>query len=200
MKNLVILIGSILLSTVVFAKSPITVKLHEGSDNADVSSLLNLLDANMTTATICADSIDAKYYAVWMVHQKENESLRTLLGYTAINPDSASTPIRITTMAKDSLNVLVCLGPNRKMVNIPTTGYTLVGCDFEWTFNETDTIPLMAYTTGIPMKKKVGDKVYSGYYICGVRYSKVHPSEWKEKYNLPDYIYFEAIPIKEFYN
>ena len=133
-----------------------------------------------------------------MTCQKGDETLRELLGYCGINPDSANTSITITAMAKDSLNVLICLGSNRKTVNIPTDAHALVGCDFNWTFNETDTIPLMAYTTGIPQQFKIDGKLFKGYNICGLRYSKLHPSNWKEKYNdLPDFIYFEAIPIKE---
>ena len=35
------------------------------------------------------------------------------------------------------------------------------------------------------------------FYVCGLRFSKIDPSRWKEEYNLSDYLYFEAIPVKE---
>lgn len=39
------------------------------------------------------------------------------------------------------------------------------------------------------------DSIDASYY----GYSKVRPSNWKEEYGLSDYLYFEAIPVKEIY-
>lgn len=61
-----------------------------------------------------------------------------------------------------------------------------------------DSFHLMAYTTGIPVKHDLDNgNVVEGWDICGLRYSKVPTLEWQKKYDLPDYIYFEAIPTKE---
>lgn len=40
-------------------------------------------------------------------------------------------------------------------------------------------------------------QILDGFDICGLRFSKVKPYDWQEEYSLQDYIYFEAIPIKE---
>ena len=40
-------------------------------------------------------------------------------------------------------------------------------------------------------------QILEGLDICGLRFSKIQPSKWKEEYNLSDYLYFEAIPVKE---
>ena len=83
-------------------------------------------------------------------------------------------------------------------VSLPTANHMLIGCDFKWILNENDTIPLVSYATGIPMKYDLGNgEAVDSFYICGLRFSKIHPFKWKEEYNLSDYLYFEAIPVKE---
>ncbi len=193
------LVGLPGLFTAAFAKKPITVKFKERTDNVEVAGLLGVLDAYQITTTLYADFIDADFYAIWMVNCKGDEKERSLIGYTYITPDS--TTFSITAMPIDSLNLAVYVShcsSLRRVVSVPTTNRLLVSCNFEWEFNTGDTIPLMAYTTGIPTKFDYGDgKVVEGVDICGLRYSKILPLEWQQKYDLPDYIYFEAIPTKE---
>ena len=187
------------LFTVAFAKKPITVKFKERTDNVEVAGILGVLDAYQVTTTLYADSIDAEFYAIWMVKCKGDEKERTLIGYNYIAPDS--TTFSITTMPIDSLNLAVYVShcsSLRRIVAIPTSNRLLVSCNFEWDFSPTDTIPLVAYTTGIPKKYDLGNgNEIESWDICGLRYSKVPPLEWQKKYDLPDYIYFEAIPTKE---
>lgn len=64
--------------------------------------LLGVLGASQVTAKIYADSIDARFYAIWMVNCNNEKKERTLLGYHYITPDS--TTLSITTMPKDSLH------------------------------------------------------------------------------------------------
>lgn len=179
------------------AKEPFTVKVTEGSDNPEIENLLSLLEASQATATIFADSIDARFYAIWMVNCSGDSTRRSLAGYVPVRPDS--TRIFIAAMAKDSLTVQINVGKSsRQKVVIPTSAHSLIGCGNVRTYHEVDTIPLMAYTTGIPMKQRLGEgRVVDAFYVCGVRDSKEHPSRWKELYKLPDFLYFEAIPVKQ---
>ena len=188
----------VLLSVAALAKGPVTVNVKEGSDNTEVQSFLELFDAGVATVTIYADSIDAAYYAIWMVQQTGNRSARRFMGYKYVTPDS--TRFSITTMPKDSATVIVnvsnCSGAHRQTVAVPTAEHMLVACHFGREYCAADTIPLVAYTTGIPTKFDLGDgKTADGWYICGLRDSNVHPSQWKDRYHLPDYLYFEAIPV-----
>ena len=186
---------------IVFAKNPITVKFQESPASMEVAGILKLLDASQVTATLYADSMDARYYAIWMVENKYGNVNRTRIGYIPISSDS--TKVAFTALAKDSLNADISIvhinaGRPRVNVSLPTSDHMLIGCDFEWNFNENDTIPLVSYATGIPMNYDLGNgEVVDAFYVCGLRFSKIHPSKWKEEYNLPDYLYFEAIPVKE---
>ncbi len=136
-----------------------------------------------------------------MVERKGSETKRTKLGYKDIEPDS--TKITFTAIAKDSLNTVISFvqlnaGNPRVKVSVPTAHHLLIGCDFGWKFTENDTIPLVGYATGIPVKYDLGGgKIVDAYYVCGIRFSKVQPYNWKDKYDLSDYLYFEAIPVKE---
>ncbi len=179
------------------AQNPITVNSKEFSNNPEIEGILGVLGANQTTATIFADSIEAKYYAIWMIVCNDEETYRQHVTDVPVRPDS--TQIVITCMPKDSTAVAVYVnGPGfNHIVNLHTSNHLLVGCKFGWTFNESDTIPLMAYTSGIVMRARINGKIVEGEDICGLRYSKVHPSQWKSKFNIPRYIYFEAIPVKE---
>lgn len=181
-----------------FAKGPITVTQNERSDNPEIVGLLGVLGAYQTVATIYADTVDAKYYEVWMVVCDGPETERTKMSYVPIQRDS--TQIIVTALPKDSMTVAIYVNGVYKFVqdvHIPTYQHLLIGCEFGWEFNDTDTIPLMAYSTGIEGKIRINGEIYDSYDICGIRYSKVHPSGWKEKYNLPGYIYFEAVLVKE---
>ncbi len=184
-----------------FAKHPISVSFKEHIENEEIAGILTLLDASQVTATLYSDSLDAKYYEIWMVERTGGECKRTKLGYKNIEQDS--TKITFTAVAKDSLNAIISLvhisaGNPRVNIKIPTANRMLIGCDYEWTFEENDTIPLVGYATGIPQKFDLGNgSTFEGFYICGLRFSKVSPYKWKEEYDLSDYLYFEAIPVKE---
>ena len=183
---------------VTFAKGPITVSQKEVSDNPEIAGLLGVLGAYQTTATVYADTIDAKYFEIWMSVCNGTETKRTTISYVPIQRDS--TQIVVTALPKDSMTVAIYVNGAYMLVqdvHIPTYQHLLIGCEFNWEFNDTDTIPLLAYSTGIQGNIKINGEVYERYDICGLRYSKVHPSEWKEKYNLRGYIYFEAIPVKK---
>lgn len=188
------------LFTVALAKSPITVKFKESSDNPEFRSILGALDAYQVTSTLYADSLDAKFYSLWMVTCKGEENRRKLMGYYPIQPDS--TVIMLTAFPKDSSNVVIYAdrinGAPRHIVNIPPQHRLLIGCEYNWEFGENDTIPLTGYSSGIHRKLNLGNGIVAdGYDICGLRFSKEHPSHWKEKYNLSDYIYFEVIPVEK---
>lgn len=186
---------------VTFAKNPITVKFQESPESMEVAGLLELLDASQVTATLYSDSLDARHYEIWMVEHKDGNVNRTRVGYRLIEPDS--TKLTFTAIAKDSLNAYISIvyingAKQRETVSLSTTHHMLIGCDYEWNFNENDTIPLVSYATGIPMKYTLGNgEVVDAFHVCGLRYSKIHPSRWKDEYNLSDYLYFEAIPVKE---
>jgi len=193
-----------LLSMAMISENPdsaITVKFKEFTESAEVAGILSVMDVSQVTAKLFADSLDAKFYEIWMVERKGSETKRTKLGYKGIEPDS--TKITFTAIAKDSLNAVVSIvrlnaGSPRVEVSVPTANHLLIGCDYDWKFTENDTIPLVGYATGIPTKYDLGNgKIFDAFYICGIRFSKVQPYNWKDEYDLSDYLYFEAIPVKE---
>ena len=119
-----IVIVFISLFTVALAKNPITVKYNESSDNPEIRGILGALDAYQVTSTLYADSLDAKYYSLWMVICKGEKNQRRLMGYYPIQTDS--TVIMLTAVPKDSTNVVIYVdrinGAPRYQVNIPTAG------------------------------------------------------------------------------
>lgn len=179
----------------------ITVKFQEHSENTEIAGILSALDASQVTATLYADSLDATYYAIWMVERNGNDSKRTKIGYKLIEPDS--TKVTFTALPKDSLNAVFSLirlssGSPSVTASVSTGYHILIGCDYEWEFSKNDTIPLVGYSAGIHRKYDFGNgQILDGFDICGLRFSKVKPYDWQEEYGLQDYIYFEAIPIKE---
>ncbi len=183
-------------------KGKFAVRLKESSDNLEIAGILKLLDASQVTVTIYADSTDAKFYEIWMVERKAEGMSRKKIGYTIIEPDS--TKITFTSLAKDSLEASTSImrltggGAPRVNVNNYGTNLMLFGCDYDWKFSENDTIPLVGYAAGIPRKFDLGGgRIVEAYDICGLRFSKVAPYNWKEEFNIPDYLYFEAVPVKE---
>ena len=179
----------------------ITLNFQEHSENPEIAGILKALDASQVTATLYADSLKAKYYEIWMVECSGRENKRTKIGYKRIEPDS--TKITFTAVPKDSMNVAfsfmrLSAGIQRITASVVTDNHILIGCDYGWNFNKNDTIPLVGYSDGIHHKVNLGNgQILDGLDICGLRFSKIQPSKWKEEYNLSDYVYFEAIPVKE---
>lgn len=179
----------------------ITVSFKEYTENTEIAGILKALDASQVTATLYADSLKAKYYEIWMVECSGRENKRTKIGYKLIEPDS--TKITFTAIPKDSINVSfsfmrISSGASRMTASVVTDNHILIGCDYGWKLNINDTIPLVGYSDGIHKKLDFGNgQIFEGLDICGLRFSKVKPLNWKEEYGLSDYIYFEAIPIKE---
>lgn len=183
----------------VFAIEPISVNFQEHSENDEIAGILSALDASQVAVTLYADSSEVKNYEIWMVERCGSDLNRRKIGYKQMKPDS--TKITFTAIPKDSLNVdfsfIRLSGIPRIKVTVPAVNHLLIGCDYKWKFSENDTIPLVAYATGIVKKFDFGNgQILDGFDICGLRFSKVKPYDWKEKYGLDDYIYFEAVPVK----
>ena len=179
----------------------ITLKYQEHSENLEIAGILKALDASQVTATLYADSLKAKYYEIWMVECSSRENIRKMIGYKRIEPDS--TKITFTAIPKDSINVSfsfmrISSGAPRMAASVVVDNHIFIGCDYGWKFNMNDTIPLVGYSDSIHHKIELGNgQILEGLDICGLRFSKIQPSKWKEEYNLSDYLYFEAIPVKE---
>lgn len=198
MRTLFLLIISVLgLSS--FAGSRITLDFTEYPDNPELEGLMRLLDATQVTATLHADSLSGKYYELWMVTSHNGAESSSMIGYKPITDDS--TKIVISAMPKDSMTVIFSTAPYigaLQTVSTPTENHLLIGCEYGMEYTETDTIPLAGYSTGIPIKYDLGNGIVSdAWYICGVRYSKVNPSQWYSRYGFTDYVYFEAVVVKE---
>ncbi|MDE6380235.1 MAG: hypothetical protein K2L11_07160 [Muribaculaceae bacterium] len=198
------LIAATYLSMAAASEKPydaITVNFKEYTENPEFAGILKALDASQVTATLYADSLDATHYEIWMVECSGRENKRTKIGYKLIEPDS--TKITFTAVPKDSINVSfsfmrISSGAPRMTASIATDNHILIGCDYGWEFNQNDTIPLVEYSDGIHKEFDFGNgQILEGLDICGLRFSKVNPLKWKEDYGLSDYLYFEAIPVKE---
>lgn len=198
MRTLFLLIISVLgLSS--FAGSRITLDFKEHTDNPELEGLMRLLDASQVTVTLHADSLSGKFYELWMVTSHNGVESRSLMGYKPIADDS--TEIVISAMPKDSMTAIFSPAPSigfRQIVSIPTDYHLLIGCDYDMEYAETDTIPLAGYSTGIHSKLDLGNgEIADRWDICGVRFSKVNPSQWHSRYGFTDYVYFEAVVVKE---
>lgn len=53
-----------------------------------------------------------------------------------------------------------------------------------------DTIPVIAYTTGLEQKFMLDGKAVTSIDYCGLRYANVDPKEWTEKYGIKDFVYY----------
>lgn len=195
MKTLISLILAVM-SLTATAALPVTLSFRQ-NDDLKIGGLLGVLDACQITADIHADSIDARYYQLWMVASREGVIDRTMMGFVPVTPDSTS--VCITAMAHDSMTVNVYVVPatsRRFTVSLPSSGCLLIDCVNKDGYERGDTIPLMAYSPGIHSQVNLGNgKLADVYDICGLRYSEVHPSQWHERFGIPYYLYFEAIPV-----
>lgn len=57
----------------------------------------------------------------------------------------------------------------------------------------TDTIPIMAFSTGVKYKTISEGKEVEGISLCNLRNARKHPSKWYELFDIQNYIYFELL-------
>lgn len=194
----VVVVGAVLLMSILSAQSRIETMFNQKFNAPQFMGLLGVVDACQVTATIRADSIDAKFYELWMVKDNEGVETRSLFGFIPVQSDS--TDICITVMAADSLSAKVYVTPAisvSKKVSMPTSQCLLIECVNKTGYAVGDTIPLMAYSTGHFTKRSINGTVFDAMDVCGVRFSGIHPSKWYEKFNIKNFIYFEVVPVKE---
>lgn len=55
----------------------------------------------------------------------------------------------------------------------------------------TNSLPVIAYTRGIDISRKIGEWLFTGQDYCGLRDANIHPSQWTGKFGLKNYIYYE---------
>ncbi|WP_370861057.1 hypothetical protein [Parabacteroides faecis] len=53
-----------------------------------------------------------------------------------------------------------------------------------------DTIPVIAYTTGLVQSFMFEGKPVTGIDYCGLRFAKINPEKWPEKYGVKDFVYY----------
>lgn len=133
-------------------------------------------------------------YKVYMVRCKDGKAEEKLLNkdipcemdsvqhfYFFAQAESADTAhISITYRVTEDLHIPIATKNCILMETLPVKAYTVA-----------DRIPLIAYTTGHETKMEFNGQIFTAIDFCGVRFSKTHPSEWYEKFNIKDYIYFE---------
>ncbi|MDO4159796.1 MAG: hypothetical protein Q4D41_05020 [Prevotellaceae bacterium] len=60
-------------------------------------------------------------------------------------------------------------------------------------YTTSDRIPLIAYTNGHKIKLNVNNETREIVDYCEVRDAKIHPSEWHDKFDIKEYVYFEIV-------
>lgn len=168
-------------------------------NNLETQGLIGLLDADQLKATLHLKGGDFKFYEVLMTSIRNGKKeYHRIIGFLPIMPDS--TQLCVTTMAVDSMNCIVYVSPSigaKIKVEMPTNQCLLIDYRNEDGYTPGDTIPLMAYSTGICKEMDLGNgHTVKAHDICGLRFSKIPLSEWHKTFNIPSYIYFEAVPVK----
>jgi len=176
-----------------------TLLLHYSSPRYDdpfIENLVKLQDVSQLRVTISGDSLKGRKL-IYRCHRVlngvsteirrfpipipvKNDCVKFLFGARAVSPDSV---------------VIALDGPVRSRggERVATSGHILMETYPEQAFSVSDTIPIVAYTTGIPYKTTFSGQVAEGVDYCGLRDSRVHPQEWYGKYAIDDFIYYDII-------
>lgn len=181
------------------ASGRVKVRYHQ-NESAEISGLLGVLHGSQLTAVVHADSSEFRLYRLDMICVIDGAASRHTLGYAPISKDSTS--ICITTMMMDSTSVAVFLNPGsatRQVAHGRFSGHELL-IDLTKTdgYADGNEIVLATYSSGIPKKMEFQGQTCDVLDICGLRYSEVDPREWPERFGLKHYVYFVAVPCKEF--
>lgn len=133
-------------------------------------------------------------YKLYQVHVKEGNIERTEIPHDKVClADNIQHFFFASTMeGKDKVRI-TCKHQVKDELQITIPAYRCILMETYPTIKQTkdETIPLIAFTEGTyRIFERDGVKL-EGLDYCGVRDAKLHPSQWFEKFNIKDYVYFE---------
>lgn len=134
-----------------------------------------------------------KFYKLYIVRCHEGKmELKELCAKVLCEADSVRCLFLSKPLSKDTIQ-LCC--KCRELININLPALPIPQILMETypseTYCDTDCLPIMAFTTGVEKKFLIDGEYKSGLSFCDVRDSKIHPSEWHERFHIKSYIYFE---------
>ncbi|MDE5711280.1 hypothetical protein [uncultured Bacteroides sp.] len=150
-------------------------------------------DFNDGFEVIVKGNLKDKFYKLYIVRCHENKAERKeLCSKVPCRADSVQCLFLSKPLSKDTIQ-LCCKYREEVNINLPALliPQILMETYPSKTYFDTDCLPIMAFTTGTEKKFLIDGEYHSGLSFCDVRNSKTHPSEWYEKFNIKDYIYFE---------
>lgn len=202
MKNyLFIWVLTLLCTTSLLAQDTISVS-YEFPKDTFVYNLMRFQNIYACNVTVKGNHLKNRPYKLYMIHSKEGKTERKELNsmfscsmdsvehfYFFAQPETPDTAhlrcfYRLETDLHLPIETKYCI----LMETLPVKTYTVA-----------DRIPLIAYTSGKETNITLNGEVMKAIDYCGVRYSNTHPSEWFEKFNIQNYIYFEIefTPLEE---
>ncbi len=133
-------------------------------------------------------------YKLYQIHVKEGNVERTeIVQEKPCTADSIQHFFFASIMEGKENVRIICnhQEKNELQITIPAYQYILMETYPSIKQTKDEILPLIAFTKGKFNIFEIDGIKYEGLDYCGVRDAKIHPSQWFEKFNIKDYVYFE---------
>ena len=139
-------------------------------------------------------NIDGTPYKVYQVHVKEGKIERSEIELKKVClADSIQDFLFASIMESEDSVRIICSHQEKNEWKIAIPAYQCILMEtypaVKQTINES--IPLIAFTEGAYRVFERNGAKLEGLDYCDVRNARLHPSQWFEKFNIKDYVYFE---------
>ncbi len=165
-------------------------------DNTFLKNLMELQEINQKKVTVAGSDMKNKNFVLRSHHViAGSDSISQMVPFPLpMIGDSSAIYFGVRPVNVDSIYVVID-GPfsTRFGIRVNTENHILMETYGSLPFSVADTIPLIAYSTGIVKELSYKGQVVKNINYCQLRDARLHPSKWYEKYGIDDFIYYDII-------
>lgn len=165
-------------------------------DNMFLKNLMELQEIKQKKVIVAGNDLKNKNFVLRSHHVVSgSDSISQMVPFPIpMREDSLAVYFGVRPVNADSVYVVID-GPfnTRFGMRVNTEYHILMETYGSSSFAVIDTIPLIAYSTGVVKEINYNGQVGKSIDYCQLRDACVHPSKWYEKYGIDDFIYYDII-------
>jgi len=173
-----------------FSQSPISLN-YQSIEDLDVIMIENLMDINSVNAELAGELTNKKAVLTEYIVNGMEVSSSVLQIHTPIKSDTIIIKAKASRISEENLKLYIVIEDTYyDLRTISMVNDQQILMETELVTELAHDIPVFAYTTGVKKTVKFRGELHEAIDYCGLRDSKIHPSQWFEKFGITNYIYY----------
>lgn len=189
-KRILLALGWLFCLPALWAQSPVTEVTYSTNQNRELTDLMDILGAMQLNIELRGSFARKQAELVCFTVQGDKTDSVRVSFMRPLPTDSLSLKVLSYQFSPDSVRLAVMVDGLFKWtptVAVRKTNHILLETSLDSL--PANDIPLLAYSTGLPIQMQLDGKTVTGASYCGLRDKQLHPAQWYEQLGLSDYAY-----------